>query len=166
MKTLSEQEKALAAAREEVINKCGYFEKLLLANKKKGFFTGDKVTLIKKSVSLMVVEILLIAMLFVRYFGMLKKGYNDRVVACVSPWWYFNSIYLRCWRFCSRGVKRLGGEATSGEAARKTRSSRGFAAKTFDPREQNRQLRRLIELKYHHGEIIAECPSEHWALIL
>ena len=73
MKTLSEQEKALAAAREEVINKCGYFEKLLLANKKKGFFTGDKVTLIKKSVSLMVVEILLIAMLFVRYFGMLKK---------------------------------------------------------------------------------------------
>ena len=72
MKILSEQEKALVAAREEVIKKCGYFEKFLSANSKKGFFTGDQVTLIKKTVSLMVVEILLIAMLFVTYFGMFR----------------------------------------------------------------------------------------------
>ena len=37
------QEKGLASANEEVLNKCGYFEKFLLADNEKGFFVGDKV---------------------------------------------------------------------------------------------------------------------------
>ena len=45
---------------------------------------------------------------------------------------------LRGWRFCSHGVKSFGGGATttSGVAASsrfRPYSSRGFAAKTFDP---------------------------------
>lgn len=43
-KEQEKKEKALAAAGEEVVNKCGYFEKFLLANSKHGFFIGDKLT--------------------------------------------------------------------------------------------------------------------------
>lgn len=38
------KEKGLATANEEVLNKCGYFEKFLSANSKHGFFIGDKMT--------------------------------------------------------------------------------------------------------------------------
>jgi len=38
------KEKGLASANEEVLNKCGYFEKFLLADTEKGFFVGDKLT--------------------------------------------------------------------------------------------------------------------------
>ncbi|XP_068736674.1 glutathione S-transferase 1-like [Montipora capricornis] len=43
-KDQDKKEKALTAANEDVLRRCGYFEKLLSSNSKQGFFFDDKLT--------------------------------------------------------------------------------------------------------------------------